>query len=1135
MGNLTVDRAKSRTCRALAYGLIFAHAWYPVASALAQTVPEIEDVPLYTATSVQPNVMLTLDNSGSMAWQFAPMTTKANDDRRCFSNHLYNQLYYNPSMTYVPPVMSDGVTRYPDSSYTAAWRDGFKTSSGTMNLSTAFPAVGNYAAETNSNSNTTPGYNTTSVGGAYYHRYTGTSPATPVEGTCYANSSYTKVDMNSATAAEKTNFANWFSYYRTRINAMKTSAGEAFRAIDAGFRVGLHTINNPDDSGSSGTFLALDTFSGSHRSTWYTRFYALQPSGNTPLRAAHQRIGEYYRAGTSPAGGATPDPILYSCQQNYHLLTTDGQWNSTGASGTVGSTNWDNTLPNNPNLLKALQVEFGTPFAAGNPWPRPYREKPGSPSTNTLSDISAYYWMTDLRPSMNNNVFMSSKDPASWQHMVTYGLAFSEQGTIAYPGGLAAIRNGTADWPKPAADAASAIDDLWHAALIGHGSFFSVSSPSELMFALSNALTDIQERQGSNSGSVLTGSDFAQGAPVAFRALYRTGEWTGDLQARDVDPDTGAISGTAVWRAQQRLESLVAGTGWSTRRIIVSRTDSSPTGTAVRFREPGFAGAGGTLTAAQMNTLDTSTTKAKQILEYLRGDRSSEDTSTEMKSFRERPFVLGDIVNSEPRYVAAPGEQYSDAYHPGYAAHRSARLNRTPMVYVGANDGMLHAFKGTVGDADSGDEKWAYVPSFMLRSGVGGLVGLTWRATDPLPNRFEHRYRVDQTPTIRDLDFSRVGGASGGSDWRTLLVAGLNKGGRGYFALDITDPDAASENAARSKVLWEFDGSETGDSARLGYSYGLPMVIYTNWGWLVAVSSGYQNATGTGHVWLLDPRDGRVVKRLDVPDNGTASSANPIGLAHMEVFFQSEREQRVTELYATDLRGNVWRFDLSGATPASWPSNGTKIAAVGAPITTSPAIAVNPRDRSERWVFFGTGRLLSSSDMADTTTRTFYAIKDGSSSTPATFTTPLGRGDLVGITSADFAPQGAGVKGWYMDMVDAGGGQITVPPHVARGVVMWATAVPTSDPCSPGAMGVFYAREMGSARNRIATGDLYVTMNAPITKLQVAESASTTGATNSQRKQLLITSTSGADIVVDVNLSVVLTGGRSNLRFVTTR
>ncbi len=1130
-----MNAAKSRAHKALAYGLIFAHAWYPVASALAQSMPEIEDVPLYTATSVQPNVMLTLDNSGSMAWQFAPMSTSANDDKRCFTSHLYNRLYYNPSITYLPPVRADGTTRYPDSSYTAAWRDGFRTGGGTLDLSSRFPALGNYAASTNSNSNTTPGYNTTSVGGAYYYEYTGTSPATPVEGTCYSNSAYTKVDMNAATAAEKTNFANWFSYYRTRINAMKTSAGEAFRAIDGGFRVGLHTINSPGNGGSGGAFLALNTFEDTHRSTWYSRFYELQPSGNTPLRAAHQRIGEYFRTGASPGGGATPDPIVHTCQQNYHLLTTDGQWNSTGASGTVGSTNWDNTLPNNSDLLKALQVEFGTAFAAGSPWPRPYRENPGSTSTNTLSDISAYYWMTDLRPSMQNNVFTSSKDPAAWQHMVTYGLAFSEQGTVAYPGGLAAIRNGTANWPKPASDQASTIDDLWHAALIGHGSFFSVSSPEELMFALSNALTDIQERQGSNSGSVLTGSDFAQGSPIAFRAHYRTGEWTGDLQARNVDVDTGAISGTAVWRAQQRLETQVAGTGWNTKRIIVSRTDSSPTGTAVRFREPGFAGAGGSLTAAQMNTLDTNTVKARQILEYLRGNRTFEDTSTEMKTFRERPFVLGDIINSEPRYVAEPTEQYSDAYHPGYSGHKAARQSRTPMVYVGANDGMLHAFKGTVGDADSGDEKWAYVPSFMLRPGVDGMGGLSWRATDPLPNRFEHRYRVDQTPTIRDIDFGRVAGAGGGGDWRTLLVAGLNKGGRGYYALDVSDPDAANENAARSKVLWEFDGSQTGDTARLGYSYGLPMVIFTKWGWLVAVSSGYQNNTGTGHVWLLDPRDGRVVKRLDVPDNATASSANPVGLAHMEVFFQSEREQLVTELYATDLRGNVWRFDLSGETPASWPTNAAKIASVGAPITTSPAIAVNPRDRSERWVFFGTGRLLSFSDMADTTTRTFYAIKDGGASKPAEFTTPLGRSDLVGITSSEYAPQGEGVKGWYMDMVDAGGGQVSVPPHVARGVVMWATTLPTSDPCSPGAMGVFYAREMGSARNRIATGDNYVTMNAPVTKLQVAESASTANASNSQRKQLLITSTSGADSVVDVNLSVVLTGGRSNLRFVTSR
>ncbi|HPU54328.1 MAG TPA: PilC/PilY family type IV pilus protein, partial [Burkholderiaceae bacterium] len=310
---------------------------------------------------------------------------------------------------------------------------------------------------------------------------------------------------------------------------------------------------------------------------------------------------------------------------------------------------------------------------------------------------------------------------------------------------------------------------------------------------------------------------------------------------------------------------------------------------------------------------------------------------------------------------------------------------------------------------------------------------------------------------------------------------------------------------------------------------------YTNAGWMVAVSSGYQNTTGTGHIWLLDPRNGNVIKRLDVPDNGGASAANPIGLASMEVFFQSDREQLVQQLYATDLRGNVWRFDLSAAAVASWPTNATKIAAVGAPITSAPAVAVNPRDRSERWVYFGTGQVLSTADLSSGAVRTFYAVKDGGPSIPGTFATPVSRSDLEPVTPSGTAPQGAAVKGWYMDMTAGGGGQIAISPHVARGVVMWAATVPSTDPCTPGATAVFYAREMGAATNRIANGSLYVTMNAPVTKLQVAQSTQAAGGTSTQRKQLLIASTSGSDIVVDVNLRVVLTGGRSNLRFVTSQ
>ncbi|MCL4744868.1 MAG: hypothetical protein KJZ83_05585, partial [Burkholderiaceae bacterium] len=848
----------ARARRTIAQIVLAAHFWAPLAPAFAQTVPEITDEPLYTYSGVQANLMLTVDNSGSMDWQFAPMYTSSNKTKKCFTSTLYNQLYFDPAETYTPPIKSDG-SRYPDSNFTSAWLDGFRTSEGTRNLSTQFPAANNYG-------DTALGSASRS---AYYHVYSGSG--TPAEGTCYSDANYTLVDVNAASSTVKQNFANWFSYYRTRMYALKTSVGEAFRVVDEAFRVGIHTINNPSSTGTSGGFLALNTFNQAQRDAFYTVLYRQQPSGNTPLREAQQRIGEYYRTGANPAGsGAVPDPIQFTCQQNYHLLSTDGQWNASGASGSVGSTNYDNTLPNNPDLLNALAAQFGTSFSAGSPWPRPYRENPSQSSTNTLSDLAAYYWMTDLRPSMTNNVFTSTANPANWQHMVTYGLAFSEQGTISYPSGLSAIIAGTANWPKPSSDQPSTIDDLWHAALIGHGQFFSVSSPKEMMVALASAISDIQARQGSNSGSVLTGSDFAVGTPIAFRAQYKSGEWTGDLQARSVDPVTGVISGAAVWKSQEKLDAQVlpsgSGGGWSTNRMIVTRSDSSISGAPVRFREPGFSGTGGALSSTQHATLDPVPARATQILQYLRGDRANEDTAFEIKEFRRRPFVLGDIVNSEPRYVAAPVEPYSDAYHAGYASFRSAQLSREPMVYVGANDGMLHAIKGTVGDADSGAEKWAYVPSFMFRSGVTGLGAMSWRTSDPVPNKFSHRFRVDQTPTVRDIDISRVRGAAGSAQWRTLLVGGLNKGGKGYYALDVTSPLAASEDDLRSKVLWEFDASQTGDTTRLGYSFGPPMVMFTNYGWVVAVTSGYQNATGTGHIWLLDPRDGAVIKRLDVPD-----------------------------------------------------------------------------------------------------------------------------------------------------------------------------------------------------------------------------------------------------------------------------
>jgi type IV pilus assembly protein PilY1 len=504
------------------------------------------------------------------------------------------------------------------------------------------------------------------------------------------------------------------------------------------------------------------------------------------------------------------------------------------------------------------------------------------------------------------------------------------------------------------------------------------------------------------------------------------------------------------------------------------------------------------------------------------------------REFRQRASVLADIVGSEPRYVGAPSESYLDSYHPGYSAFRTTHASRSPTLYVGSNGGMLHAIEATMGVATSGAERWAYVPSFMFSSGVEGLQGQAWRETDPVPTKYEHRFRVDGTPMVRDVNFGRVAGVgSVSTDWRTLLVGGLGKGGRGYYALDVTSPLAADEQAVVSKVLWEFDGSSSGDQNRVGYSFGQPMALFTAAGWVVAVSSGYQNATGTGHVWLLDPRNGSVIKRLDVPDNSGASAADPIGLAHMEAYFQDDREQRVLQLYATDLRGNVWRWDLSGNTVSSWGTNATKVAAVGAPITTSPALAINPANPSERWVVFGTGQLLSAADTGSTATRTLYAVKDGGPVTPASFSTALSRGDLQSVSLTGTATVSETTKGWYIDMPS--GGQIVVPPFVARGVVIWGVTIPSSDACSPGANSYLYARELGTAGNRISNGNTSIAVSAPMTKVQTILAGGAAGGTSSQRKLLAIGSTSASDVQIDVNLRVMLTGGRSNLRFVVGR
>jgi type IV pilus assembly protein PilY1 len=1084
----------------------------------------LDDQPINTTSTVKPNIVFTLDNSGSMDAYYAPEDSKSNLTKFCYLSHYYNALYYNPNFNYLPPVLGNG-TRLPNSSYIDAFKDGFHPADGKINLQTKSAQLGTYGDNLGD-------YGTQNRGGHYAKYNDATTPVT--KGNCYADAKYVIVDMNAATAQEKQNYANWYSYYRTRLFAVKSSAGEAFRAIGDDFRVGFHTIDGVSNGNQNGGFLKVDTFTLGHRDAWYNLFYSQYANYATPLRAAMTRIGEYYRTGAKPSGGIE-DPIQYSCQPNYHILSTDGYWNGAGGSGAAVGAAWNDVLPNNPDLLSALTNEFGTTFSASSPWPKIYRRNIGASSNDTLANIAAYYWQTDLRPgpTMPNNVPTSSKDSASWQHVTQFTIAFSAVGNVAYPSGAAPIRApGPAVWPAPVANSPASVDDLWSSAVVGHGQYFNVSSPEELLNKLGAALQDIAGRQASGTPSAATANDYENAnLPYIFRASYKPGEWTGKLEVREVNAITGGGQGVPLWDAKTKLDDQVVGSGWDNRRFIATMNTSTNTGVPFRWSS---------LSAAQKTSLDADSVMSQKILDYLRGNRALEDdapatsipapTST-VGLFRNRASVLGAIINSKPHYEAAPSGPLLELYNPGYTAFKLAKQNRTPTMYVGASDGMLHAFKATVGDTDSGEEKWAYVPGMLYKNGVDGLASWAWKYADPLPKKFSHRYRVDQSPIVTDVDFGRAGVPIGTPDWRTILVAGLNKGGKGFYALDVTNPDAASEADVAAKVLWEFTGDSLGDP-KMGYSFGEPQIVKTRrFGWVIAVTSGYNNAAGTGHLWLINPKTGAVLHRFDT---GVGSASVPSGLGQVNGFRLSDKDNTVEQLYSADLMGNVWRFDVASPASTDWVTTGTKIAAVGEPITTRPVISMDPYNTKNRWVVFGSGKLLGQSDVASSTTNsTFFAIKDGSKNSPLIPSAPIVKADLMAVTPSTAALQGDTVKGWYMTM--AGYGQIDLNPEIRRGRVFWAANNPaTVSVCSKGFDGTIFARNLGSGGNVVggATSIAVPGGVAGINLVKVKRNGATVASSQAAMTLRLDKRDGDTDMNSSASFRTQLYGGRSNFRYV---
>lgn len=1010
---------------------------------------DISNSPLASSssTAVKPNLMFILDDSGSMGWEYLPDSVKNNDDKECYRNYAYNGVYYNPNYTYTPPVYADG-TSYPNANYNSAKTNGFDATSSTINLNNQFRAG-----------------NDSSGKQAYYHKY---NAGTPVAGTCYADSKYDPIAVPS-TSSEAQNFANWYSYYRTRMLTMKTAAGKAFKSIGDNYRVGYSTISYTGTDSSNTDFLKIADFNTTQKNSFYSKLYNSTPGSYTPLRAALSKAGRIY-AGKLLTG--SDDPVQYSCQQNFTILSTDGYWNTHDETSSYG--------PDQVDGSTNVGNQDGTAEKA---------MKDGLNKSDTLADVAMYYYQTDLRTLAlgnctgaqgagtdvcENNVPGSGADINTQQHMTTFTLGLGVNGTLAYSedylsGGSAdytAIDQGTKNWPDPINNSgAERIDDLWHAAVNGRGIYFSAQNPDSLVSGLSKALAGVSARTGSAAAAATSNLEPVAGDNYVYIALYRTVKWDGDLQAKTIDPSTGAIEATPVWAAQSLLDAKVSATS-DTRTIYTF--DSTAANKLKSFAWGSLSAAEqayfnnmcpttGTTKLSQCTTLtaDQQTAASGQnLVNFIRGQDGYEDQASNTdRIYRDREHVLGDMISSQPVYVKAPPFSYVDTNYDTFK--NTTQKNRAAMVYVAVNDGMLHAFNG-----DTGQEQWAYIPPILMPN-LYKLADKNYSSN--------HQYYVDGSPTIGDICPNAPASTCAGNDWKTILVGGFNAGGRGYYALDITNP-------ASPKALWNFTVNEDAD---LGYTFGNPIITKRKDGtWVAVFTSGYNNVLsgdGKGYLYVVNANTGALLEKIST---NTGSTTTPSGLGKINVWINNTTDNTAERFYGGDLLGNVWRFDIDNVIPPAG-KEAFLLATLGQingagtqSITTKPELTeITAGGIDYAVVNVGTGRYLGVNDLSDTSQQSVYSFKDNLTTTglglvrttgvlvPQTLTTFTGASGEALRTSSTNAVDWATKSGWYVDLNpnnESPGERVNVDMQMQLGLLTVAGNVPNANACNLGGYAWLY-------------------------------------------------------------------------------
>ncbi|WP_166259100.1 pilus assembly protein [Marinobacter salicampi] len=861
------------------------------------------------------------------------------------------------------------------------------------------------------------------------------------------NQTYSYVDKDGATQTrtydqEITNFANWFTYYRRRHQAVRGGLASAFQGL-GGIQTGLFWINNRRD------VTMYDMDDSTDVTAFLTEQYDYVSSGGTPNREALYHAAQQFKRTDANA------PITQECQKNFTLLFTDGFSNDSDISG-IGN-------------------EDGS---AGAPYQDSY--------SDSLADIAYKYYeenlRTDLTPTGNVKVPAgcnaatpdTSLDCNTNLHMNTFTAGLGAQGTL-----FGVTHNKVADaytdnptWPDTGLRDKRMIDDLYHAAVNGRGEMFNALTPVELRTELSSALRDIIASIG-NSSSVTFNTGTLNSESLVFSASFNSTAWSGNLAARELDPNTGDVADTPAWNASARLDAQTPAD-----RVIL--TYSNNTGDGVPFRwDTALLDTG---QQADLNTSSAGTADAQgeQRLNYLRGARNGEG-----QQFRNRSSVLGDIVHSTPLYVGSPKLNWPDTGPFGVAADRYSNFRnitaagRTPVVYVGANDGMLHGFNAKEATAEGGgQEVLAYVPRSVYSSNANeGLNYLTH------PD-YGHRYYVDLSPQA--VDVYTKASPNGTEAWRTVLVGGLRNGGVGFFALDVTNPANFSEASAADLVLWEFNESH---DRRLNYVTSEPVVgLMPNGKWAMILGNGWANGTdaldektGIFIVYMDGGLDGTWVEGTDyefieMGDTGGMSAVQPL---------DTNGDSVVDRIYGGDREGNMWVADVSATNSGNWraaylegnnnsppkplfkATDGTAGPGAPQPISSRPLVVRNVEspvgtegtNGEDFLVLFGTGGYFTNGDASNTDEQTFYGVWDRGDAdltrnnlvaqTITTSTNGLLRES--GSATIDWGNTAGNGReyGWYMDLPETGE-RVINSAQIRGEIVFFETFTPSQSPCDGG-------------------------------------------------------------------------------------